>query len=214
MFRLFFLPLVAAVWMAACSKDSGSSPAGNPPIRNAKPGPGILAVMGDSLAAGHGTRNPEQKPANCIARGINTSAKDFAVSGSTSSEILIKADQVQMSQPKVIFVSSGGNDAIYDKGQPGIYPVAKTMSEMNSLFERLLSTGAVVVYLALNPPFAGGERLPQIAELARSKGVIVVDGMNGFWENSNLMSDRFHPNDLGYAIMCDRIVTALKGFYP
>lgn len=213
MFRLLIVSLIAAVWVAACSNGSGGSGA-NPPIRNAKPGAGLLAVMGDSLAAGHGTKNAEQKPANCIARGINTVSQDYSVSGSTSSEILIKADQVQMAQPKVIFVSSGGNDAIYDKGQPGIYPVAKTMSEMNSLFERLLNTGAVVVYLELNPPFAGGERLPQVAQLARSKGVIVVDGMNGFWNNPNLMSDQIHPNDLGYAIMCDRIVTALKGFYP
>lgn len=213
MFRLLFIPLVAAFYIAACSSGSNSAGA-NPPVRNAKPGAGLLAVMGDSLAAGHGTNNPAQKPANCIARGINTTSQDFSVSGSTSSEILIKADQVQVSNPKVIFVSSGGNDAIYDKGQPGVYPVAKTMSEMNSLFERLLNTGAVVVYLGLHPPFAGGERLPQIADLARSKGVIVVDGMNGFWNNPNLMSDQIHPNDLGYAIMCDRIVTALKGFYP
>lgn len=213
MFRLLFVSLAAALWVAACSNGSSPSPA-NPPIRNAKPGAGLLAVMGDSLAAGYGTNNPEQKPANCIGRGINTVSKDYSVSGSTSSEVLIKADQVQMSQPKVIFVSSGGNDAIYNKGQPGIYPVDKTMSEMSSLFERLLNTGAVVVYLEIHPPFAGGERLPQIANLARSKGVIVVDGMNGFWNNPNLMSDQIHPNDLGYAIMCDRIVTALKGYYP
>jgi lysophospholipase L1-like esterase len=213
MFRNLILTAAAVFVFSACSNSSDTS-ADNPPIRNTKPGVGSLTVLGDSLAAGYGAKNAAVKPAACIAQGLNTTAQDFSVAGLTSSQILAKADQVEASAPKVIFVSSGGNDAIQDDRQPGRYPASKTLSEMNSLFERLLNTGAVVVYLGLNPPFAGGKRMPQISQLARSKGVIVVDGMNGFWDNPNLMSDKLHPNDLGYSILCDRVLTALKGYYP
>jgi hypothetical protein len=85
---------------------------------------------------------------------------------------------------------------------------------MNLFCRPACRASAVVVYLGLNPPFTGGERMPQISQLARSKGVIVVDGMNGFWGNTNLMSDKIHPNNLGYSILCDRVLTALKGYYP
>jgi lysophospholipase L1-like esterase len=211
MFRNLILTAAAVFVFSACSNPDTAN---NPPIRNAKPGVGSLAVLGDSLAAGYGATNAAVKPAACIAHGLDTTVQDFSVAGLTSSQILAKADQVQASTPKVIFLSSGGNDAIQDDSQPGSYPASKTLSEMNSLFERLLNTGAVVVYLGLNPPFEGGKRMPQISQLARSKGVIVVDGMNGFWDNSNLMSDKLHPNDLGYSILCDRVLTALKGYYP
>jgi lysophospholipase L1-like esterase len=208
------LSIAATVFIFSACSNSADTSANNPPIRNAKPGAGSLTVLGDSLAAGYGAKNGAIKPAACIARGLNTTVQDFSVAGLTSSQILAKADQAQASGPKVIFVSSGGNDAILDMNKHGSYPAGKTLSEMSSLFERLLDTGAVVVYLGLNPPFAGGERLPQISQLARGKGVIVVDGMNGFWNNPNLMSDRIHPNDLGYSILCERVLTALKGYYP
>jgi lysophospholipase L1-like esterase len=211
MFRHLLLTVAAVFIFSACSN---SDTTGNPPIRNAKPGVGSLSVLGDSLAAGYGATDPAVRPAACIAHGLDTTVQDFSVAGLTSSQILMKADQVQASAPKVIFVSSGGNDAIMETNLPGSYPAAKTLSEMDSLFERLLNTGAVVVYLGLNPPFTGGERMPQISQLARSKGVIVVDGMNGFWGNTNLMSDKIHPNNLGYSILCDRVLTALKGYYP
>lgn len=84
---------------------------------------------------------------------------------------------------------------------------------MTKLFDRLLATGALVVYLGLNPPYAGAERLPAITEIAKSKGVLVVDGMAGFW-NTQLMGDEFHPTTEGYRQMCQRIVEAVRGHYP
>lgn len=214
MFRNLLLTAATVFIFSACS-NSLDSEAANPPIRNAKPGAGSLTVVGDSLAAGYGAKNEAVKPAECIARGLNTTVQDYSVAGLTSSQVLARADLVQASRPKVIFVSSGGNDAILDHDHHGSYPVGKTLGEMSSLFERLLDTGAVVVYLGLTPPFAGGERLPQVSQLARGKGIIVVDGMRDFWGNPNLMlADGIHPNDLGYSILCQRVLTALKGYYP
>ena len=132
----------------------------------------------------------------------------------TSAQILFGITPVTARKPNLVFVSSGGNDTLKDNDKPGSYPVQKTLSEMNEMFDKLIASGALVVYLGLNPGVVGAERLPEISKMAKAKGVIVVDGMNGLWENSSLMADRIHPNDAGYSIMCDRILNALVGYYP
>lgn len=202
---------VALTVLSACSNSSGNS---NPPIQNNKPGQGSIVVLGDSLAAGSGGTDPKHIPAGCLAQEFGRTVSDMAVPGLTSEEILAKADLATADSPSLVFVSSGGNDAIREHYKPGSYSAQKSLSEMSSLFERLISSGALVIYLGLNPPYPGTQRMTEISDLARQKGVIVVDGMAGFWGNNDLMADQFHPNDKGYAIMCSRIVAALNGHYP
>jgi lysophospholipase L1-like esterase len=113
-----------------------------------------------------------------------------------------------------VFVSSGGNDAISDYFVPGSYPAEQTMHEMEKMFDDLQATGAVVLYLGLNPPYTGGERMPEIWKLAESKGVIVVDGLADLWGDKDKMSDDLHPNEEGYKIFCERIEKAVTGYYP
>ncbi len=184
-------------------------------VMNEHPGIGKILVVGDSLAAGFKATDDQVKPAGCLERNFDHSKMiNAAVPGLTSSQILKAVNKVKSQKPKLVFVSSGGNDTLKDDKNPGSYPVQKTMNEMNVMFDELLKTGAVVAYLGLNPPAPYPIRLPEITVLALSKGVIVIDGMDGLWENPLLMADRVHPNNLGYAIMCNRMVNGILPYYP
>ena len=184
-------------------------------IVNEHPGVGHIAVVGDSLAAGFKATKNEVKPAGCLSRNFDhDKIINIAIPGLTSEQILKAARRILKYNSKLVFISSGGNDTLQDDKKPGSYPKQKTLDEMNLMFDTFLKTGAVVAYLGLNPPAPYPIRLPEITQMALSKGIIVVDGMNGLWENPQLMSDHVHPNNAGYAIMCNRIVSSIQSYYP
>lgn len=209
----FAAGLLAAI-VLSCSHSESHGGGAPPFIRNAKPGSGMVAVIGDSLANGTGATDENVKPTGCLANATGNPVKDLAEDGLTSAETIKQAEIAVNLQSKLVFVSAGGNDAIREYVKTGSYPVQQTLDDMTKVFDYLLESGALVVYLGLNPPTKGADRLPLISQLARDKGVIVVDGMAGLWEDQQKMHDGFHPNDAGYAIMCDRIKAAISGYYP
>jgi len=178
-------------------------------MANEKPSIGPIVVLGDSLAAGYGARDANHRPARYLQRKFGRAVQDISVSGSVTSQTLM-ASRALPAQPSLILVSTGGNDVIRDFFHAGSYPPEKSLLEMDQLFDRLVATGAVVVYLGLNPPVPNMDRLRKAGELARSKGIIVVDGVRGLWDDGSTMSDFIHPNDKGYAIILERISEALK----
>jgi len=218
------LVLIPFLFLIACSNSDSNPPltlcsqsgAACRPlfVKNSKPGIGKAVVMGDSLAAGYGATSADKTPVGCLSKAFNQATIDHSKAGRTSIEVLMGSQRSFDEQPKLIFISSGGNDTISEISQPGSYPEKQTLDEMAQLFDRALASGALVVYLGLKPPFAGTDRLPAISAMAQLKGVLVVDGMNGFWGDPNLMSDDIHPNDKGYEILCQRTLEALKNYYP
>lgn len=212
------IPLIlTTLFLIGCSNSSNKSnvdSGNNFSVKNIKPGVGNIVVIGDSLAAGYKATENSVKPKGCLATLQHSSVYDLAVPGTTSREVLKSTEMISVYAPKLVFVSSGGNDVMYNLQKPGLYPRENTLSEMSNLFDKVLATGAMVVYLSLNPPLAGAERLAEISAMAQAKGVITVDGMNGFWNNPQLMADQIHPNNQGYQIMCQRILSAIGTSYP
>lgn len=208
--------LVLPLLLAACSKSGGGGGGGLTPIEplNQKPGYGNMVVMGDSLAFGTGATDITVSPTGCLNLGLpGGGVTNIAVEGTTSEEIKATVDAALAVNPKLVFISAGGNDAILTaKGIVDI-PDEVTLVNMNAIFDRLLAAKALVVYLGLNPPFPQAARMTDISALAASKGVLVVDGMKDFWTDASLMSDQFHPNDKGYAIMCDRMKARIRPYY-
>ncbi len=214
--------LTAFALLTSCSGSSSSNSGilSDKPtalaIKNTHPGVGTITVMGDSLAAGSGATDLAIKPAGCLSQLQNDTVTSHAVPGYTSQQILNTLPAVQADAPKLVFISSGGNDTMIDNKYPGQYPQAKTLQEMNTLFDQLFQSNnqIVVAYLSLNPPVPYATRLPEITQLAQSKGVIIIDGMYGLWTDPSKMADQIHPNNIGYAIMCSRILNAIKPHYP
>lgn len=204
------------IFLVGCSDSTVSGQNKLSKIKNSNPGYGTITVMGDSLAAGYGSTDNSVKPEGCLAQLQNNRVTNYSVPGYTSQQISNTISTVKMDQPKLVFVSSGGNDSLTENLYPGQYPESKTLQEMSALFDQLFQDNnqVVVAYLALNPPVPYAARLPKITEIAASKGVIVIDGMDGLWTDASKMYDQIHPNNLGYAIMCSRILDAVKPYYP
>ena len=210
--NILFSFMAALLFMVPVSALTEKTPGA---IANEHPGVGHIAVVGDSLAAGFKATNSKVKPAGCLSQNFDHDKMvNIAVPGLTSEQILKATRKILKYNSKLVFISSGGNDTLKDDKNPGSYPKQKTLDEMNLMFDAFLKTGAVVAYLGLNPPAPYPIRLPEITQLALSKGVIVVDGMNGFWGDSQFMADRIHPNNAGYAIMCSRIISSIQSYYP
>jgi lysophospholipase L1-like esterase len=219
-----FLILTFTISIVGCSSDNkGSSGGGKasdvPPIQFSKPGEGTVKVVGDSLAFGLGASSAAQSltPTNCLRANFPGTYLNLAKSGATSEDLKNRLDFIVKGPTKMYFVSAGGNDVLYTIAGLN-YPEQKTLDDMNIVFDRLLSTNAVVVYLSLNPPvqppYEKTERLPKITALAQSKGIVIVDGMKNLWADPLYMADDVHPNDLGYEKMCGVIVNSVTPHYP
>lgn len=177
---------------------------------------GTIHVMGDSLAFGTGAPSTALSPTNCLKKGFPQSEViNEAVPGTKSDKFLKTiTGWVPTANSQMVFVSMGGNDVIWNVLKPGQFPEQNSLANMNQIFDELQKPGVVVVYLGLAPPRPDSDRLPLISLMAESKGVLVVDGMDGLWNQPQLMSDPVHPNTKGYAIMCDKILQALQEYVP
>jgi lysophospholipase L1-like esterase len=214
--KSLFYSLLFILIVTACSNSDGGGGAAGPKITNSKPGAGSIYVMGDSLAYGSGSTVEKDTPQGCFANAfVGEKVYNVAIPGLTT-DGLVDNVPYYLSQPlKLAFISTGGNDALSEYYQPGSYPADKSVRELKRIILQFQTAGAVVVYLAINPPFdpAASKRLQEMAKVARENGAIVVDGMAGLW-NTAKMSDDFHPNDEGYKVMCDRILSAVSAHYP
>ena len=188
----------------------------NAQAQTATPITGTIHVMGDSLAYGTGAPSSALSPANCLKKGFPQSEViNEAVPGTKSDKFLKGlADWKPSANAQMIFVSMAGNDVIGNLLSPGSFPEQNTLLNMNQIFDTLLQPGLVVVYLGLAPPRPDSDRLPLVSIMAESKGIIVVDGMDGLWNKPQFMSDLVHPNSKGYVIMCDKILQALQEYVP
>lgn len=211
--RILWIGILSS-FLIHCS-NSNNNGKGNGPIVNTKPGQGAIYVVGDSLAYGTGG-DSHVTPAGCLQSAFPQShVLNKATPGLLSSELLSNTSQFLNPAPQLVFISTGGNDSYLDYSQPGSYPTARSVSELEDVIKLFQAKGTLVVYLGINPPFdpEASAHLTAMSSAAASLGVIVVDGMNGLW-NSDKMSDMFHPNTAGYQIMCDRILQAVRPHYP
>lgn len=219
--------LAVLTFILGCSGGSTSSKLGdNKPfcdcqptdpkkIRNAKPDRGPIVVLGDGLAFGHGA-DPKSlnTPSACIAGRTSNTVTTLAHDGETSDVVAKSVDKAVAMKAKIVFISAGIDDMLLNRVQPGSYPNQQTLSELGAQFDKLLESGALVVYLGLNPQTYLSERLPMAWDMANQKGVLVIDGMGGLWKDPSLMADDLHPNEKGYSVMCLRIISALKDHLP
>ncbi len=188
----------------------------NPNIVNSRPGAGDIFVIGDSLAYGTGASDLANSPSGCLAIEFSpSSVSNLATPGFTSKQVLNQVQFFLNPPPKLVFLSTGGNDALADYSNPGSYPSLNSLTELKSVIEQFQKVGALVAYLKINPPFdpTSSQRLVEMAQAADQMGAIIIDGMEGLW-NTDKMSDQFHPNDEGYKIMCEKMKTAISPYYP
>lgn len=174
-------------------------------IRNSPPGSGPIVCFGDSLTRGFGAAPEESYPAvlgQLLERNVLNRGRD----GETSDEALerLESDVLSLS-PAVVIITLGGNDMMRR------LPIEVTVRSLRSIFERIVAARAMVVFVAIDPPFVGSERMEKVREVSRDLGVLYIESvMDGMWGSPRLMSDRIHPNAAGYRLMAERVRDALR----
>jgi acyl-CoA thioesterase-1 len=125
--------------------------------------------------------------------------------GDTAGDALERVDGVVALQPKVVVVALGGNDMLQR------LPIPQTVAAMTRIFDRLLDTGAMVAFVAIDPPLASTARMDAIRGLCRERGVLWIGGaMTDLWQDHSRMADQIHPNAAGYRLMAERVAGALQ----
>ena len=77
-----------------------------------------LAVLGDSIAGGHGASRPEDKLSRRLAQGLRDAGDDaraqvFALAGSQSSALAAQVDKALEWDPQLAVVVIGANDVVH-----------------------------------------------------------------------------------------------------
>lgn len=184
-----------------------------------------LAVLGDSIAGGHGASRPEDKLSRRLAQGLRDAGYDaraqvFALAGSQSSALAAQVDKALEWDPQLAVIVIGANDVVHR------VPPAEAADALAKAVSRLREAGAEVVVAPAPdlstvpqvPSFltgavrAASERLRAAQVVAAQAAGAVVADPDGrtselFRADRSLFSaDRFHPSSAGYGVIAGELL--------
>ncbi|MDB6058444.1 MAG: Lipolytic protein family, partial [Verrucomicrobiales bacterium] len=129
--------------------------------------------------------------------------------GETSQDGLNRIDYIAQRQPRIVLLCFGGNDALRQVARE------ETFRNIGAMIERLQQQGTFVVLIGIRSATLRDKNATWFKDLARAKHVLLVPNiLDEVLAHPNLMSDEVHPNDKGYAIIAERIGTALDPLMP
>ena len=168
------------------------------PITNAEPNGKTLVCFGDSLTYGTGAAKGMDYPSQ-LSRLLGEPVVNLGVPGDTTAGALARIDQVLELEPRVAFLTLGGNDLKNGVAKETAF------ANLRVIVEKLQQAGALVVIGGIQIPMLGRGYGDAYQQLARETGSLLLDNVfDGIMGDSGLMSDRIHPNDKGYAILARR----------
>ena len=165
----------------------------------------VVAVLGDSIPAGHGEGVGESRAwPTLVAHRLGLRIKNFSVPGDTTEKGLARLRDVLAEHPRLVIVELGGNDML------GSVDVHAMKQNLVAIFSGIQETGACVTYVAVPTPMRA--EYAEAWELAcRENGVWYVPNiMKGVLSNRQLMGDFIHPNAAGQEVLADRMESELR----
>jgi acyl-CoA thioesterase-1 len=176
----------------------------------------ILAI-GDSLTAGYGLPQqdafPVQLQAALEGKGFDVKIENAGVSGDTSTGGLQRLDWALASNPDVVILELGANDALR-----GIEPVI-TRRNLDQIISKIKDHNIPIFFTGMRaPPNMGADYQKEFDEifpaLARKHDVTLypffLEGVASI-EDLN-QDDAIHPNKKGVAIIVDNMLPSLIKF--
>ena len=175
----------------------------------------VIAVLGDSLAAGFGLAPEDAFPAQLEARlrreGVAVRVINAGVSGDTSAGGRARLDWVLADAPDLVIVELGANDALR-----GLAP-AETEANLDYILAALKARGVAVLLTGMEaPPNLGAdygrEFRTVFARLAAKHAVafypFFLDGVAA--RPSLNQDDGIHPSARGVAEIVERIAPYVR----
>ena len=176
----------------------------SPKITNYPPQGKIIVAFGDSLVEGAGAKAGNDF-VSLLSLRIGEPIINLGVPGNTSADGLLRIEQVNEEDPKVVLVLLGGNDFLRK------VPIVETFKNIDSIVLKLQSEGAVVVLLGIKGGLLGDQYAEYFENIAESRGALYVPNvLAGLLGNSEFMDDSIHPNDAGYKKIAEKIYPVLE----
>jgi len=222
------LALLAVLAMvAACERGGEQQVAASPPSpsvsasRSPPPSPSPdagatrIAFLGDSITAGYGVAAPDAFPAVVEAllreHGRAVEIVNAGVSGDTSAGGLERLDWVLRSDPDVLVLELGANDALRGQPLPGIE------DNLRAIVARAREHGAQVLLLGMDIPTSYGpaytREFAQLYErMAREEAVAIVPQfIREVGADPALMQpDGLHPTVEGHRRLAELLAPTLS----
>ena len=175
----------------------------------------VIAVLGDSLAAGFGLATNEAFPARLEAAlrnaGEDVRVINAGVSGDTSAGGLARLDWVVGDQPNIVLVELGSNDSLR-----GLDP-EDTFDNLDSIVTKLRARDVTVIVAGMLAPRNLGREYVGAFDaiykrVAEKHGVALYPFfLDGVALNPALnQSDLIHPNQAGVDIIVGKILPAMR----
>jgi lysophospholipase L1-like esterase len=161
-------------------------------------------VFGDSLAAGTGA-TPGGDIASRLSDQLGTTVINLGTPGDTTATGLARVDTLLATDPRIVIILLGGNDAIQK------LPIEQTFSNLASLIERIQATGAAFILVGEPGALYGNRYEKEYERLAKIYRTFYVSNiLSGLIGRSEYMSDYIHPNDAGYEKATARILPVVQ----
>ena len=174
-----------------------------------------VVFLGDSLTAGYQLAEEQAWPAlvaeRLAADGLAMRAVNAGVSGDTSAGGLARLDWVLRSEPDVVVVELGANDAL--RGQD----LASTEENLRAIVERLRGEGVALLLVGLEiPPNYGPDYARRFSELFPRLAAeydlplvpFLLETVAG--DPSLNLGDGIHPNAAGHRIIAETVAPHLR----
>lgn len=185
--------LAAIILIAVSMKDR------DVPKRYPTSGSTIVA-FGDSLVEGVGA-SAGNDLVSILSRDIGEEIINAGRSGDTTAAALERLERDALDRdPRVVIVLLGGNDALRR------IPRDETERNLATIIDSIQDRGAAVILVGVRAGLFTDEYKKMYRNLASKKGTHYIPNiLDGVFGDPRLMSDTIHPNDVGYAIMAERI---------
>lgn len=231
--RLPIFPVLAFIVCGSCSRnhdaaeDSRSRPAAateaapetGPPTAVAITAPDsrkVLAVFGDSLAAGYGLPSgrsfPDDLQKRLDAAGYAWHVVNLGISGDTTEQGVARIDSAISLKPSIVMVELGGNDGL--RGMP----LASSRQNLDQMIAAFQKAGAQVVLAGMTLPpnygpdyIAGFEKMYK--DLAAKYRVTLIPFLLADIVTKDLryfQPDGIHPTAPGAEIVAGTVMRAVE----
>ncbi len=175
-------------------------------IVNNPPTGETIVSFGDSLTYGTGASKGMDYPSQ-LSVLIHEKIINKGKPGDTTKTALSRIDDLLALNPRIVLLTLGGNDL-----KNGIRK-NEAFSNLKTIVRRIQNQGALVVLGGIDVPILGNGYTEAYEILARETGAVLVPNVfEGIMGNTQLMSDRIHPNDAGYSIMAQYFSSALEPY--
>jgi acyl-CoA thioesterase-1 len=171
-----------------------------------------IVVFGDSLAQGVGATSGHDI-ASLLDAALEPPVINLGESGDTTHDALGRIDSLLDTDPRVVVLMVGGNDAIRK------LPIEDTFANLATIIEQVHASGAAVILVGEPGGLLSSQYEEEYERLAETYHTFYVSNiLSGLIGQPEFMSDYIHPNNAGYEKAAARILPvvqeAISGGHP